>query len=170
MKPKYLAVLRWARNALLVLAAFLIQSVCFGRNGLAGARLSLFPVAAVAVALCNGAEKGSLFCLIAGMMYALTGADMGTVTLVAVTLVGTLAGGACQIYFRQHLVPALLFGALVLILSDGVIFALKMYFGVAHLSQFYTSLLPGMGISLGSMFLAFPLSWKISRIGGEVYG
>ncbi|MBO6054900.1 MAG: hypothetical protein J6P31_05210 [Oscillospiraceae bacterium] len=170
MQPKYLAVLRWALNALLVLAAFLVESVCFGRDGVAGARLSLFPVAAVAVALCSGAAQGGMFCLIAGILYALTGTDMGTITLVAVTLVGTLAGGACQVYFRQHLLPALLFGALVLILSDGTIFALKLYLGIAHLSKLYTSVLPGMAMSLGSMLLAFPLSWKISRIGGEVYG
>ncbi len=170
MQPKYLPVLRWALNALLVLAAFLVQSVCFGRNGIGGATVSLFPVAAVAVALCSGAEQGSLFCLIAGALYALTGADMGPVTLVAMTLVGALAGGACQIFFRRHLVPALLFAALVLILSDGVIYLLKLYFGSARLSQLFTSLLPGMGISLCSMLLAFPLSYRISRIGGETYG
>ena len=42
MQPKYLTVLRWALNALLVLAAFLVESVCFGRNGVAGAMSILF--------------------------------------------------------------------------------------------------------------------------------
>jgi len=170
MQHKYLPVLRWVLNALLVLVAFLMQSVALGRNGIGGTPVSLFPVAAVAVALCSGAEQGSLFCLIAGCFYALTGADMGAVTLVAVTLVGALAGGACQVFFRRHILPALLFGFAVLLLSDGAIFLLKLYFGSAQPETFLRFVLPGMGLSLASMAVFFPLSWLISRIGDESYG
>ena len=169
-KKKLLRILKWALFALLTLFAWLTQTTLFGQRTFLGSHLSLFPVAAVSVAVMCGAEKGSLFCLIAGILYCFTGADMGPVTLVAITLVGALAGGACQSFFRRHLAPCAIFAALVLLCSDGVILLLKLYFTDAHPAGVFSQAFGGLFCSLLSVLVFFPLSYAISRIGGEQIG
>ena len=161
-----LTVLRWALLAIVSLCAYLIESVVLGGHTFFGGRISLLPVAAVCTALLTGAEPGGLFCLICGILYAFTGADMGVITLVAITFTGVLAGGACQVFFRRHLVPAVLFSALGLLLSDGLIYVLKVFFSVSAGVQ-PLQVLAGMGLSLLSVLVFFPLCYAISRIGGE---
>ncbi len=170
MKRKYLPILRWALFAALVLLAYLVQTVVLGGRTFWGAKLSLVPVAAVSVALMCGAEQGSLFCLLCGVVYCFTGADMGALTLVAITFAGALAGGACEAFFKRHLLPCILFAALALLLSDGLSFLLKLYLGQTQPERFLTAALPGMALSLASVLAFFPLSYCIAKIGGERNG
>lgn len=167
---RWIPALKWALFALLTLFAWLTQTTLLGRHTFFGSHLSLFPVAAVSVAVMCGAERGSLFCLIAGILYCFTGADMGPVTLVAVTLTGALAGGACQTFFRRHLAPCAMFAALALLLSDGSILLLKLYFTGARPAGIFAQTFAGLGLSLLSVATFFPLSYAISRIGGERHG
>ena len=95
---------------------------------------------------------------------------MGPVTLVAVTLTGALAGGACQTFFRRHLAPCAMFAALALLLSDGSILLLKLYFTGARPAGLFAQTFAGLGLSLLSVAAFFPLSTAISRIGGERHG
>ena len=170
MPMQYRRAIRWVLYALMVMLAFLAQSVVFGSNVFFSFKLDLVAVAAISAALFVGAEKGSLFCLIVGVFYCFTGADMGPVTLVALTVCGALAGGACQAYFKKHLIPCALFSALALVLCDGSIFLLKLYFRQTQLPVLTETVLPGFAFSLLSVLLFFPISWLIARIGGDANG
>ena len=170
MLKQYRRAMSWVLYALMVVTAFLLQSVVFGSNIFFTYKLDLLPVAAISAALFLGAERGSLFCLLAGVFYCFTGADMGPVVLVGLTLCGALAGGVCQAYFKKHLIPCALFAALALALCDGSIFLLKLYFRQTQLPVLTETVLPGLGLSLASVLLFFPVSWGIARIGGEGHG
>ena len=167
MRGKSRIILKWALYALLALLALLVQDTVLGGRRFFGGQLSLVPVAAVSVAVMTGAEAGSLFCLLCGAVYCLTGADSGPVTLVALTVSGALAGGLCSVFFQRSFVPCLLFCALALLLSDGAIFLLKLYFRQALPGMFVRQLLPRLGLSLASTLVFFPLSYAICRIGGR---
>lgn len=170
MQMQYRRAIRWVLYALLIVAAFLLQSVVFASRIFFPFKLDLVVVAAISAALFVGAEKGSLFCLIVGVFYCFTGADMGPVVLVILTFCGALAGGACQAYFKKHLIPCALFAALTLVLCEGTIFLLKLYFRQTQLAGLTGTVLPGLLASLASVLFFFPISWGIARIGGDTNG
>lgn len=66
--------------------------------------------------------------------------------------------------------PAALFAAMALILNDGVIFLLKLYFQQTRPAVFLQEVLPGMLLSLAGVVLFFPLSWWIAKAGGDRNG
>lgn len=170
MLMQYRRAIRWVLYALMMIVAFLLQSVVFGGDTFFRYKLDLVAVAAICAAIFLGAERGSLFCLIVGVFYCFTGADMGPVSLVALSFCGAVAGGACARFFKQHIVPCALFAALALALSDGMIFLLKLYFRQTQLPVFAETVLPGLAISLLSVVLFFPVSWGIAKIGGDSHG
>lgn len=170
MPMQYRRAIRWVFYALMVLVAFLLQSVAFASNIFFSFKLDLVVVAAISAALFLGAERGSLFCLAVGVVYCFTGADMGPVVLVGLTFCGALAGGACQAYFKKHLIPCALFAALALALCDGSIFLLKLYFMQTRLPVLTETVLPGLAASLAGVLIFFPVSWAIARIGGDTNG
>ena len=170
MPMQYRRAIRWVLYALLIVAAFLLQSVVFASRIFFPFKLDLVVVAAISAALFVGAEKGSLFCLFVGVFYCFTGADMGPVVLVILTFCGALAGGACQAYFKKHLIPCALFAALALVLCEGTIFLLKLYFRQTQLAVFTEMVVPDLIASLASVLLFFPVSWGIARIGGDTNG
>ncbi len=170
MNMQYRRGLALVGYSLLMVFAFLLQSVVFSSGTFFPFKLDLLSVAAVCAALFLGAERGSLFCLVTGVVYCFTGADMGPITLVVICFCGALAGGACEKFFKKNLIPCALFAALALALADGTIFLLKLYFGETRPELFLARILPGLGISLMFTVIFFPLSWLIAKIGGDDRG
>ena len=86
-------ILRWSLYALLLLTAMLVQTVVLGNHTLWGAKPDFVPVVIACVCLREGAQRGGLFALLGSIFWALSGADMGSVYIIVLTVIpiwGTL--------------------------------------------------------------------------------
>lgn len=150
---------------MLFLFAVLLQTVVLPQMPIGGITLCAVPTCAVCVAVREGAEKASLYALLCGVFYCMTGADCGPIYIVSLTLAASIAGTVCDRYYTRAIVPALILSLLGLAIAEGAAFLFRVYIGSVAASLWQTLLLPEILLSV----LVFPLiylgAWAVSRIG-----
>ena len=130
MNQRYRKVVMWVLYGVLFLATMLLQTAVFGRTRFFGVKLSLLPVVLVCISAFVGHEAGGLFCLIASVVWYLSGADDGPIAILTLTVCGVLAGFACG-QFSRRFFPVLGLCFCALLLHEGVVFLMRYYLGAA---------------------------------------
>lgn len=160
--------LKMALYVLVLVLAELIQSAVFGglQNGLSP---SVMPVAVACIALFEGAERGGIFGLVGGCLWAWSTqlSYYGAWCIVVLTLAGILAGLVTERFLLRGVQTALCVSLPALLLTSGVELLAALVSGRAPASAFLTVLLPELLISLVLCLLFYPLTACISRIGGS---
>ena len=131
MFQRYKKLIMWVLYAALFLLIMLLQTAVFGRTRFFGVKLSLIPVVLVCVSVFVGHEPGGLFCLIAALVWYLSGADDGPIGILTLTVCGIGAGFACT-QFSRRFFPALGLCLLALLLHEGTVFLMRYYLGAAE--------------------------------------
>ena len=126
--------------------------------------LSLIPVCLVCISVREGAEKGTFFAILAGLVFCLSGISDGPLYLALFSVSAALAGAVCDNFYTRSFVPALVLSLMALILCETVVFLFRVNTTGTDPALWHTVLLPMIMVSL----LAFPLfylgAWAISRI------
>lgn len=168
MSTKTLFRLKMALYAAVLLFAELLQTAVFG-----GLRLGLvpcvMPLAVVCIALFEGGEKGAIFGLAGGCLWAWgTALSMyGAFCIVILTVVGTLTGLITERYLLRGLPTALCMGAAALLLTDGLYVLTQASSGHIPAKVFFTLFVPECLLSLALGLLIYAMIAQISRIGGS---
>ena len=127
MNQRYKNFIMWLLYAALFLAVLLVQNMLLGRLRFFGVKLNLLPIAIACIAVWTGHESGALFGLITGLIWAATGADDGSLSIVSFTLIGMLAGWLCDSFFPRRFLPALLLSFAAVLGHELARFLLKFY-------------------------------------------
>lgn len=117
---------KWFIYALGLLPVWVLDAFILGRYPLYGTRPALLPLAAVAVAVLEGAGPGARFGLCVGLLWELgyAGGTGGKVLFLA--LAGALVGSAAQYALTQGFLGCLLCSAATLSVLEG----LRVFWGV----------------------------------------
>lgn len=134
MQNRSKATLMWGLYAVLLLAVLLVQTVILGQVRVWGGKPNLMPMAVICVAVWTGHERGGLFALVTAVLWALTGADDGALSIVSFTLCAIAAGWLCDSVLPRRLVPCVLLCLVGLLFHGGADFLLKFYLGEADWS------------------------------------
>lgn len=121
------SILKWALYALYFLFCLLVQDVLLGKYAFRGVPFCLAPAAAATVACREGAEKGGLFCLFAGLFWAWWGAADGGLMVLLLTFGGCLCGYLCAAVFHVRIAPICLLSLGCLLLTLGVQYLIHIY-------------------------------------------
>jgi hypothetical protein len=150
--------------ALLVLAE-LLQTAVFG-----GLRVGpcAMPVAVACISLFEGAQRGSIFGLVGGCLWAWSSAlsMYGAWCIVSLTLVGTLAGIITERFLLRGIQTALCISAAALFLTEGLYVLVRAVQGILPLGTFFTLFVPECLLSLVLCLGFYWLTARISQIGG----
>ena len=165
MNQRYKTILMWALYAALFLFVMLLQTVVFGRMRFFEVKLNLLPVLMVCVSLWTGHEAGGVFGLAAGLVWACTGADDGSLAIVSITLMGILAGWLCDAVFSRRFFPALF-----LSLAAGLLHALLLFFLKFYLEGAVWSLLWWAPVTAALSALSVPVISLLAKAIGKVGG
>lgn len=158
--------LKWLLYAAVLLVLSILQDVVLCHVRLFGATTDLVPCAIFLICLLEGTENGSLFSLIAAMLYVFSGNSPGLVSIVFIT---GIAVGICM--FRQGFLQkgfraAMLCTAIAIILYELAVFAIGLFLGLTLLPR-----VVGFFITAGLTLLAvpalYPVVSAIGAIGGE---
>ncbi len=158
---------RMALYALLLVLAELLQTSVFGSLHL-GLVPSIMPVAVSCISLFEGSQRGCIFGLIGGCIWAWSTelSYFGAWCIVILTVIGTLAGFITERFLLRGIKTALCISIPALLLTDGLHALVSVFSGTIPAVALITTFLPEMLIALVFCFLFYPLTAYISRIGG----
>lgn len=164
--PKqWLHILRWTLYILLLVFAALLQTVVFGTRTVFGVHPELVPVVITCVCLREGPERGGTYALIGSLLWCLSGTDLGSVSIVLLTVVPVLASLLCRSVLANNFFSCLAVTFLVLSLHQTATFLIKAFYAAAQGSLFFTKVIPCVLVSLlVQPLIYFPVKW-IETIG-----
>lgn len=165
-KQQQKTLLKWSLYGLLLVVLSVVQDTLLSRVRLWGATTELVPCGIFLICILVGTQSGSLFSLIAGLLYLFSGTAPGPYSMVFITF---LSVGVCmlrQAFLQPSFSAACLCSALAMVLYEGLNFAFGLVLGLTHLSRiggfFITAVL-----SLLAVPILYPIFKAIGAIGGQ---
>lgn len=158
--------LKWVLYALLLVVLSVLQDVILTPIRLFGASTDLVPCAIMVICIAEGAEGGSLFALIASLLYLFSGTAPGPYAMVFITLLAIVVSAFRQGYLRKGFAASMLCtGAAMLVYELAVFFVglfLKLTAPARLMNFVFTAVL-----SMLAAPLLYLLAKAISAIGGQ---
>lgn len=162
---QWLHILRWSLYSLLFLFAMMTQTVVLGNRQIFGIIPDFIPIVITCVCVKEGPQRGGWFALITSLVWFLSGADYGSVSIALLTVLPVTAGLLCHSVLTNRFLPCLLVNFLVLFLQHSIIFLFKFLIDGMAASLFVQKLLPCVLISLIAQPIIYFLVKKIHLIG-----
>ena len=160
--------LKWVLYALVLLGLSVLQDVLLCRVRIFGATTELVPMGIFLICLAEGAQRGSIFVLIASCLYLFSGTAAGNYTIVFITAYGLIVTCLRQAFLQKSLSATMLCAAVAMVLYEFSVFLMGLFFGMTTFGRiggfFVTALLTMIAAPI-----LHPLILKISNIGGEAW-
>lgn len=167
-KLQRLSLLKWLLYSLVLLVLSVLQDVLLCRLDLWGATTDLVPCAMLMVCVLEGAEHGSLFCLIGALVYQFSGSAPGYHILVLLPFLGVGASIFRQSLLRQSFGATVLCSGAVLMIYELAIYAMALFLGQTNTGRFSVALVT-VGLTMAVMPILYPILVSIGKIGGETW-
>lgn len=160
--------LKWSLYALMLLMLSLLQDVVLCRFRLFGATTELVPVGIFLICILEGAETGSIFALVASLLYLFSGTAAGPYSMVFLTALAICVTIFRQAYLQNGLSAAVLCTAAAMFAYEILQFCMGLFLGLTIPQRFVGFLLTAALSSL-SIPLLYPITLSIESIGGETW-
>lgn len=157
---------RWVFYGLFLTVLSVVQDVLLSRVRLLGATTELVPCAIFLICLVEGSHSGSVFSLIAGLLYLFSGTAPGPYSMVAITF---LSIGVCilrQAYLQETFFSILLCTAIAMLTYVLVNFAFGLFLGLTRLSRIHGFLITAT-LSMFAAPVLYPVVKAINAFGGH---
>ena len=161
-------VLKWVLYTALLLVLSVVQDVLLSQMRLFGATTELVPCTIFLICLLEGTQSGSVFALIASLLYLFSGTAPGPYAMVCITF---LSVGVCmfrQAYLQPGFFAALLCCTFAMVVYELVMFAFGLFLGLTPPSRIF-GFLTTAGLSLLAVPACYPILKAVSAIGGQTW-
>ena len=167
MSPKALSRIKYTLYAAIILLAYLLEDAAFSPLNILWTPL-IMPIAVCAIGLCEDQDKGGIYGLAAGLLWAIsTDFNMyGAWRILALTITGVASGMLSQRYLLKGLKTLIFLSIPALTLSDGVYVLFRSIGGSLPPMALFTLFVPQCLISLVFCLVIYPMTGYVSRIGG----
>ena len=160
--------LKWGSYVLLLILLLVIQDVLMSKVSIFGVTTDLLAAAILLITVIEGVDTGSLFVLIATVLFYFTGSAPGPYT---VALLPVLGIGACmfrQRYWHRNLSSIVLCAGLALMIYELSVLCLGIFTGMTHWGRSFVFVGTG-ALSWAVMVPMYPLIHRIGQIGGNTW-
>lgn len=164
-----LCVLRWTLFSVLCLIGLLAQDVALYRVDLFGGCTDLVPCLVLMVTVIRGAESGSIFALIASVLYFFSGSSAGYYVIPLLTAVAILLTIFRQAFLRRGFWTVMLCIAVGMTLYEAGLFAIRLLLGLTTFSHIGAMLLTAL-LSVAAVPVFYPLMMAVGKLGGDAWG
>jgi hypothetical protein len=159
---------KWLFYALVLLVVSVIQDVIMSRLRLFGVTTDLMPCAIFCLCILLGTEDGSVFALVASLMYLFSGTSPGNFAVPLIVFLAVLMNIFRQSYLRKGFSATALCTTGCMVLYELLIFCIGAIFGWTPWSRIVGYLLTA-GYSLVAIPILYPLYLAIGKIGGQTW-
>ena len=153
---------------LLCLLLSVIQDVMMSRFSIFGITTDLMPMVILLITVTEGISNGSLFVLVASLMYYFSGSSPGPYSVAILTVLGI---GACmfrQLYWHRNRGSIVLCAGLALMLYEIITYGLGIFLGLTYWGRIGIFVFTGL-LSWLIMIPMYKLINAIGTIGGNTW-
>ena len=157
--------LKWVLYSVFLVILSVVQDVLLSRMRLLGATTELVPCAIFLICILEGTHRGSVFALVAGLLYLFSGTAPGPYSMVAITFYSI---GVCifrQAFLQESFSSAMLCVTAAMLAYVLTNFAFGLFLGLTPLSRVHGFLITA-GLSLLAAPVFYPIFKAIGAIGG----
>lgn len=162
------SLLKWALYGLVLLVLSLVQDTMLSKLSYMGATTDLVPCAILLICIIEGSDSGSIFVLVASMLYTFTGTPVGTYPIAALTILGLSAAIFRQAFLRKGFSAAMLCASVSFFLYEMVVFVVGFSGGLTTFGRFLGFVATAVMTFISAPVL-YPVLVAISKIGGETW-
>lgn len=165
-KKQQKTLLKWIFYGLFLVVLSVVQDVLLSRVRLLGATTELVPCAIFLICLMEGTHTGSVFSLIAGLLYLFSGTAPGPYSMVAITFLGI---GVCifrQAFLQESFSSVMLCATMAMVLYVLANFAFGLFLGLTRFSRIHGFLITAV-LSLLFAPVFYPVIKVINAFGGH---
>lgn len=162
------SVLKWTLYSLFLLLLSVLQDVLLSRIQLWGATTDLVPCGIFLICLLAGAQSGSVFALIASLLYLFSGTAPGNYCIVFITVLSIVVTIFRQSYLQKNFAVAFLCCSVCLLIYELLIGIFGIFLGLTVSSRLGVFALTGV-LSMATLPVLYPIVSAIGRIGGEAW-
>ena len=162
------SLLKWGLYAALLVFLSVLQDVVLSQVRLFGATTELIPCAIFLICIMEGAQKGSIFALVASLLYLFSGTAPGVYAMVAITF---CAVGVCvlrQAYLQERFSSAMICTSLAMLGYVLTNFIFGLFLGLTIWGRFHGFLITAV-LSLLAVPVLYPVFKAIGKIGGQLW-
>lgn len=157
------SLLKWSLYALVLVVLSVLQDVLFSRFRLWGGTTELVPCGIFLICILEGMERGSLFSLIASLVYLFSGSAAGYYSVVFITALAVLVTAFRQSYLQRSFSAAALCTAAAMLAYEFAVYLITVFLGYARAASF-----PAFFVTALLSLLAVPALYPLFlAIGGE---
>lgn len=164
-----LLIFRWALFGALCVVGLLMQDVLLYRVNIAGGCTDVLPCLVLMVAVIQGVENGSVFALVASILYFFSGSSVGFYVIPLLTFVAVLAAIIRQAFLRRGFFAVLVCVAGGMLLYEAGLFAISLFLKLTVASRMGAAMVTAV-LSLIAVPIAYPVMMSIGKLGGEAWG
>lgn len=162
-------ILRWALYGVLSLIALLLQDVLLYRVNVVGGCTDAAPCLVLMVTVLAGAESGSIFALIASVLYFFSGSSQGFYVIPLLTAIAVFAAVFRQAFLRRGFFALLACVGLGMLLYELSLFGISLFLQLTVFTRIRAALMTAV-LSLAIVPIAYPLLLAIGKLGGDPWG
>lgn len=160
--------LKWTLYGVLLLVLSLLQDVVLCRMRLFGATTELVPVAIFLICVLEGAESGSVFALVASLLYLFSGTAAGTYSMLFITALAIGVTIFRQAYLQKGFGAALICVFAAMLGYELLQFAMGLFLNLTISSRWIGFLMTTL-LSCIAIPVLYPIALSIEKIGGETW-
>lgn len=158
--------LKWVLYALLLVVLSVLQDVILTPIRLFGASTDLVPCAIIVICIAEGTESGSLFALVASLLYLFSGVAPGPYAMVFITLLAIVVSAFRQGYLRKGFAASMLCTGAAMLVYELALFVIGLFLKLTSPARFMSFVLTA-AFSMLAAPLLYLLAKAISAIGGQ---
>ena len=159
------SLLKWGLYALVCLFCLIVQDTIMSRFRFFGGTTDLAVCVILLITVVEGLDTGSIFVLIASLLFFFSGSAPGAFAVALLTIFGIAAGLFRQSFWHRNERSILLCTGLALIGYELAVFAAGLFLELTHFGRLGAFLMTGI-LSCVLLLPLYPLIDRIGRIGG----
>lgn len=160
--------LKWGLYTLVLIVLSVLQDVIFSKVSILGATTDLVPCCIFLICILEGVDTGSIFCLIASVLYFFSGTPAGPYCIPFIVLLGVILTVFRQSYLQKGFGAAMLCMTVAMFAYELVTFATGLFLGVTYAGRMGVFVLTSI-LSLLTVPALYLLCKLIGKIGGEIW-
>ena len=161
-------ILKWSLYALVCLFCLIVQDTIMSRFHFFGGTTDLVACVLLLITVVEGIDRGSIFILLASLLYFFSGSAPGAFSVAMLTILGIGAAMFRQAYWHRSFGSIMLCASLAMMLYEIGIFGIGIFMGRTLWVRISVFLLTGF-MSVLVMLALYPLAKVIGKIGGETW-
>jgi len=162
------SLLKWLLYAAVLLVLSLIQDAVMSKIIIFDSHTDLVPLAILLICVVEGSDSGSLFILIASMLFVFSGGAPGAYAIAYLVIPGIGAAIFRQNFLRKGFSAAMLCTSVVFVAYEMLIFITGIFMDLTIWSRIISFLMTSAITFVTAPFL-YPIVLSISKIGGETW-